>query len=124
MQLTHEQARTLQQPAAEAFPARAAQFLAREYPALAERVGAQAMAALVEHGQRRAALHGFTGERDIVQYLLVMLRLGPRFDEDPALVTLQPFLDAASTLPVQWRLNVLLSAARRRPEPGERHGTR
>ena len=87
---------------------------------MARQVGPQAFEAFVAHGLQRAAMHGFDSERDIVQYLLVMLHLGPRFDEDPALVTLQPFLDPRSTMQAQWRLNVLLRAARRRPEPEAR----
>ena len=120
MHITSEQAQALKQPVVDAFPARATRFLQAEFPALAGQVGPQALEAFVAHGLQRAALHGFDGERDIVQYLLVMLYLGPRFDEDPALVTLQPFLDPGSTMPPQWRLNVLLGAARRRPEPEAR----
>jgi len=121
MHITSEQAQALKQPVVDAFPARAVRFLQAEYPALARQVGPQALAAFVAHGLQRAAKHGFHGERDIVQYLLVMLYLGPRFDEDAALVTLQPFLDPRSPMQPQWRLNVLLGAARRRPEPEARH---
>lgn len=120
MHITPEQAKALQQPLIDGFPARAARFLQTHYPALAAQVGPQALAAFVAHGQQRATLHGFTSERDIVQYLLVMLYLGPRFDEDPALITLRPFLDPQSTMAPQWRLNVLFGATRRRPEPGAR----
>lgn len=121
MHISSEQAQALKQPVIDGFPARAARFLQAEYPVLAGRVGPQALAAFVAHGQQRAATHGFVSERDIVQYLLVMLYLGPRFDEDPAWGTLGPFLDPASSMAPQWRLNVLLGAARRRPEPGVRH---
>ena len=118
MQITSEQAQALQQPVIDGFPGRAGRFLEAEYPALARQVGPQAMAAFVAHGQQRAVLHGFRSEREIVHFLLVMLYLGPRFDEDPALSTLQPFLDPTSTMSPQWRLHVLFGAARRRPEPG------
>jgi hypothetical protein len=118
MHISHKQAQALQQPVADAFPRRAARFLQDEYPDLARAVGLQAFDALVAHGQQRAVRYGFTSERDIVHYLLVMLYLGARFDEDPALVTLRPFLDAKSTMSPQWRLHVLFGAARRRPEPG------
>jgi hypothetical protein len=121
MHISSEQAQALKQPVIDAFPARAARFLQAEYPALARQVGPRALEAFVDHGLQRAAIHGFAGERDIVQYLLAMLYLGPRFDEDPALVALQPFLDPRSTMQPQWRLNVLLGAARRRPEPEARH---
>jgi len=121
MHLTSAQAQALQQPVVDGFPDRAARFLEREYPAVAAQVGPQAMAAFVAHGQERAVMHGFTSERDIVHYLLVMLYLGPRFDEDRALVTLRPFLDPQSTMSPEWRLHVLFGAARRRPEPGVRH---
>ena len=120
MHISPEQAQALKQPVIDAFPARAARFLQAEYPALARRVGPQALDAFVAHGLQRAAIHGFASERDIVQYLLVMLHLGPRFDEDAALIALQPFLDPRSPMHAQWRLNVLLAAARRRPEPEAR----
>ena len=120
MHISLEQAQTLQQPIIDGFPRRAAQFLQDEYPDLARAVGPQAFDALVAHGQQRAVLHGFTSERDIVRYLLVMLYLGPRFDEDPALVTLLPFLEPQSTMSPEWRLHVLFGAARGRPEPGGR----
>jgi hypothetical protein len=120
MHVTSAQARALSQPVVDAFPARAARFLQEEYPALAHQVGPQAFDAFVAHGLRRAALHGFASERDIVHYLLAMLYLGPRFDEDPALITLRPFLDPQSSMAPAWRLKVLLDAARRRPEPGAR----
>ncbi len=121
MHITSAQAQALRQPVIDAFPARAARFLQARYPALAEQVGPQAFDAFVAHGRQQAGRHGFTSERAIVQYLLVMLYLGPRFDEDPALTTLRPFLDPQSTMAPQWRLNVLFGAARRRPEPGARH---
>jgi hypothetical protein len=87
---------------------------------LARQVGPRALDAFVTHGMQRATVHGFASERDIVQYLLVMLHLGPRFDEDAALIALQPFLDPRSPMQAQWRLNVLIGAARRRPEPEAR----
>lgn len=120
MNFTPEQAEALQKPVADSFPIRASRFLQDEYPDLAAQVGPQAFDALVAHGQQRAVEHGFTSERDIVQYMLVMLYLGPRFDEDPAQATLRPFLDSQSTMSPEWRLHVLFSAARRRPEPGTR----
>lgn len=120
MHITSLQAKALAQPVIDAFPARAARFLRAEFPALARQIEPTAFDAFVTHGQRQAVLHGFTSERDIVQYLLVMLYLGPRFDEDPALITLHPFLDPLSTMAPQWRLNVLFDVARRRPEPGAR----
>ena len=120
MHISPEQAQALKQPVIDAFPARTARFLQAEYPALARRVGPQALDAFVAHGLQRAAIHGFASERDIVQYLLVMLHLGPRFDEDAALIALQPFLDPRSPMQAQWRLNVLIGAARRRPEPEAR----
>ena len=122
MHISQSQARALQQPVVKSFPARAARFLRDQYPELASQVGAQAFDALVAHGQSRAVRYGFTSEIHIVRYLLVMLYLGPRFDEVPALVTLRPFLDATSTMPPEWRMNILFGAARRRPEPGARHG--
>ena len=120
MHITSEQAQALAQPVIAAFPARAARFLRGEFPALAQRIEPAAFDAFVAHGQQRAVRYGFASERDIVQYLLAMLYLGPRFDEDPALITLRPFLDARSTMAAQWRLNVLFDVARRRPEPGAR----
>lgn len=120
MQITSQQADALSRPVIDAFPARAAQFLKTEFPALAQRIEATAFEAFVVHGQRRAVQHGFASERAIVQYLLVMLYLGPRFDEDPKLVRLRPFLDADSPMGSQWRLNVLFDAARDQPEPGAR----
>jgi hypothetical protein len=120
MHISSRQAKVLQKPVVDGFPARASRFLQDEYPELARQVGPQAFDALVAHGQQRAVLHGFTSERHIVRYLLLMLYLGPRFDEDPTLATLQPFLDAQSTMSPEWRLHVLFGAARRRPEPGAR----
>ncbi len=120
MHITFQQASALSRPVVDAFPARAVQFLKNEYPALAERIEPAAFDAFVAHGQERAVRYGFTSERAIVQYLLAMLYLGPRFDEDPALARLRPFLDAKSTMGPQWRLNVLFDAARGRPEPGAR----
>ena len=121
MHISRKQARALQKPVIDSFPARASRFLQDEYPELARQVGAPAFDALVAHGQPRAVRYGFTSEIHIVRYLLVMLYLGPRFDEDPALVTLRPFLDAASTMSPDWRMHILFGAARRRPEPGARH---
>lgn len=122
MHISRKQAKALHKPVIDGFPARASRFLQDEYPELAGQVGAPAFDALVAHGQPRAVHYGFTSEIHIVRYLLVMLYLGPRFDEDPALVTLRPFLDAASTMSPEWRMHILFGAARRRPEPGARHG--
>ena len=108
--------------AADSFDQRALTFLERHYPQLVERAGDERFMRLVQHGRVRAVQHGFTGERDIVKYLLLMLYLGPRFDEDPELVTLRPLLDPASVMSPAWRLNVMTRAAMRRPEPGARHG--
>lgn len=121
MHISSTQARALQRPVIDSFPARASRFLQDEYPELARQVRAPAFDALVAHGHPRAVQYGFTSEIHIVRYLLVMLYLGPRFDEDPALVTLRPFLDAASTMSPDWRMHILFGAARRRPEPGARH---
>ncbi len=120
MHITPGQAAALRQPVIKSFPARASRFLQDEYPALARQVGPEAFDALVAHGQERAVRHGFTSEIHIVRYLLVMLYLGPRFDEDPARVTLRPFLDASSTMSPEWRMHILFGAARRCSEPGTR----
>jgi len=122
MQISQRQGAALARPSADGFNQRALDFLARHYPGLARRAGDERFMRLVEHGRARAVLHGFTSERHIVQYLLLMLHLGPRFDEDPGLPTLQPLLDPASKMPPEWRLNVLTRVAARRPEPGSQDG--
>jgi hypothetical protein len=120
MQLNARQFDAMSAPVAQGFEARALAFLQAEFPALAKQADAGRFAQLVSLGHRQAVAHGFTSERHIVQYLVLMLYLGPRFDVDPAFATLGPLLDPASPMDPVWRLNVLLRAARRRPEPGKR----
>jgi hypothetical protein len=58
-------------------------------------------------------LHGFISERDIVQYLVVMMHLEPFFDVDPVPEsTMRMFLDATSTMKPAMRMRVLMSAAK------------
>lgn len=120
MQIHARQSDQMSAAVARSFEARALGFLQAEFPALALKADAERFAQLVSFGHQRAMTHGFTSERQIVQYLVLMLYLGPRFDEDPKFVTLKPMLDPASRMNSSWRLNVLLRAARRRPEPGQR----
>jgi hypothetical protein len=122
MQITQRQGAALSRPSADSFNQRALAFLERHYPNLARRAGDERFMRLVEHGRARAVLHGFTSERHIVQYLLLLLHLGPRFDQDPDLATLQPLLDPASPMAPAWRLNILTRIAARRPEPGSDDG--
>jgi hypothetical protein len=123
MKIAARQVAALSRPPADSFDARAAEFLVRSYPELGLADDVR-LRRFVGHGHERALQHGFTSERDIVQYLLVMMQLGPKFDEDPQYPALRPFLDPASTMQPQWRLNVLLAAAARAPAPGERHAVR
>jgi len=122
MQISQRQGAVLSRPSADGFNQRALAFLERHYPTLAQRAGDERFMRLVEYGRARAVLHGFTSERHIVQYLLLLLHLGLRFDEDPDLVTLRPLLDPASPMAPAWRLNVLTRVAARRPEPESRDG--
>ncbi len=106
------QAAQLSRATANGFTARARDFLKSKYPELAGKADDDRILQFVEHGSKRAQLHGFTSEREIVQYLLVMIHLGPKFDEDPRrTAVLAPFLDPASSMRPQMRLNVLLQAA-------------
>jgi hypothetical protein len=112
MQISARQSAAMSRATIDGFDQRALDFLKRRRPDLAQRAGDERLLLLVRHGRSRAPLHGFTSERDIVQYLLVMIHLGPRFDEDPARSgVLQRFLDPASTMPTQMRLDVLIDAA-------------
>jgi hypothetical protein len=112
MQISARQSAAMSRATTDSFDQRALDFLKRRYPDLAERAGDERMLRLVQHGRVRAPLHGFTSERDVVQYLLVMIHLGPRFDEDPARApVLRRFLDPASTMPAQMRMGVLIDAA-------------
>lgn len=112
MHITARQAAEMSRATADGFTARASAFLKDRYPALAGQAGDDRLMQFVEHGRKRAQLHGFTSERDIVQYLLVMVHLGPKFDEDPRrAAVMAPFLDPASSMRPQMRLNVLLQAA-------------
>jgi hypothetical protein len=112
MQISARQSAAMSRATADSFDQRALDFLKRRYPDLAERAGDERFMRLVQHGRVRAPMHGFTSERDVVQYLLVMIHLGPRFDEDPVRAgVLQRFLDPASTMPAQMRLDVLVDAA-------------
>jgi glycerol-3-phosphate acyltransferase PlsY len=120
MQISAGQSAAMSRTAADSFEARALAFLQAEFPALAQKAETERFAQFVRFGHERALAHGFQGERHVVQYLLLMLYLGPMFDTDPQLATMKPLLDPASPMAPAWRLNVLLRAARGRPEPGSR----
>jgi hypothetical protein len=113
MQITARQAEILARPQVEGFKLRAQEFLKREFPAIAQREDPAPLERFVAHGQERAVFHGFTGERDIVQYLVVMMHLGPFFDVDPVREPImRMFLDASSTMKPAMRLRVLMQAAK------------
>jgi hypothetical protein len=113
MQISAEQAAILARPQIEGFELRAQEFLKREFPVIAQREDPAPLARFVAHGHARAVLHGFTGEHDIVQYLVVMMHLGPFFDVDPVREPImRMFLDASSTMKPAMRMRVLMQAAK------------
>ncbi len=112
MQISAHQIAVLSGPQVQSFEARAQAFLKQRFPNVAQRDDPGPLERFVAHGHARAVLHGFTGERDIVDYLVVMMQLGPFFDVDPDREPLlRRFLDAASTMKPAMRMRVLLAAA-------------
>jgi hypothetical protein len=125
MQISAQQAATLSQPQIQSFETRAQAFLKHRFPAIARRDDPAPLARFVAHGHQRAVLHGFTGERAIVDYLVVMMQLGPFFDVDPVREpVLRLFLDPASSMKPAMRMRVLLAAgnAAARAETGAPRG--
>src|SRR6516164_2784623 len=89
IQISRDQFDTMRREGEERFVLRAAQFLREEFPAIAGRAEPDKLAAAIRAGMARAAAYGFESERDIVQYLVAMIHLGPRFDEDASLPSAQ-----------------------------------
>jgi hypothetical protein len=123
MQIDPRQFNVLTQAHAARFEARACEFLQVEFPAVAGKSDEQRLLRFIAHGRRRAELHGFTSERNIVLYCLAMMHLGPMFDEEAAFAHLAPQLDPASPAGPDARLRVLLEEARRHPGPGQAHAS-
>jgi hypothetical protein len=111
LQISAEQYQALQQQGERRFIERAAAFLRAEFPDTAGRAAADKLDAAIRFGMARAAGHGFETERHIVDFLCLMFRLGPRFDEDPALASLRPPLRDLPGTPPAVRMAFLLDAA-------------
>jgi hypothetical protein len=110
LQISREQFATLHRQGEEKFIARAAQFLRDQFPANAGRAEPEKLAAAIRYAMGRAASYGFESERDIVNFLVAMMHLGPKFDEDPNLPTVQAPLRGMPDTPAPVRMAFLMNA--------------
>jgi hypothetical protein len=110
IQISRDQFDTMRREGEEKFVRRAAQFLREKFPAIAGRAEPDKLLVAVRAGMGRAAAHGFESERDIVQYLVAMIQLGPRFDEDASLSSVQLPLRGMPGTPAPVRMAFLMKA--------------
>ena len=114
LQITPEQFTALQEQERERFVKRAADFLRARFPETAGRAEDRQLDVGIRAGIQRAARYGFATEREIVDWLSLMFRLGPRFDEDKRHADLQVPLRGMPGTPSAVRMAFLLNAAAER----------
>lgn len=121
MRITSQQFDQLEQALRESFVVRAIRFMHLEFPDVAARVDDQELRRLVGFAEQQAMKYGFTTEREIMLYLVVMLKLGARFDDDRRWSALRlPLAEMAGT-PSAARIGFLVDMASDILE-GERNG--
>ena len=84
-----------QRAAVDDFAERMVPHLARTFPTESDALGEAGIRALIRLGIERAARHDLLQEYDVCLYLHVMLALGERFDDDPAISWARAALDEA-----------------------------
>jgi hypothetical protein len=84
-----------QRAAVDDFAERMVPHLFETFPEEADALGEAGIRALIRLGIERAARHHLLQEYDVCLYLHVMLALGPRFDDDPALSWARAALEEA-----------------------------
>ncbi len=85
MRLSREQQAALQQTEREAFRVRVLAQVRRLFPGACASMGDEGTTALIGEGIQRALRHGFSSEQDAFRFITLLIALGPRFDDDPAL---------------------------------------
>lgn len=82
-----------------------------EFPDVAARADDQELHRLVCFAEQKAMKYGFTTEREIMLYLVVMLKLGARFDADRRWLALRlPLVEMTGT-PSAARIGFLVDMA-------------
>jgi hypothetical protein len=122
LQISKEQFAALRRLGEEKFIVRASDFLREQFPAIAGGADPAKLAAAVRQAMARAAAYGFETERDIVSFLTAMMQLGPRFDEDPNLTTVQVPLRGMPGTPAPVRMAFLMNAVGDIVAERKRHG--
>jgi hypothetical protein len=84
-----------QRAAVDDFAERMVPHLVETFPDESAELGEAGIRALIRLGIERAARHGLSQEYDVCLYLHVMLALGPRFDDDPAISWARAALEEA-----------------------------
>jgi hypothetical protein len=110
LRISNDQFATLRRQGEEKFIARAAAFLREAYPATAGRAEPAKLDAAIRYGIARANGYGFATERDIVGFLVAMLEIGPKFDEDPRHAALHVPLRGMPGTPASVRMGFLMNA--------------
>ncbi|MEP7120518.1 MAG: hypothetical protein ABJE95_06405 [Byssovorax sp.] len=86
-----------QRAAVDDFAERMVTHLVETFPDESEERGEAGIRALIRLGIERAARHQLVQEYDVCLYLHVMLALGERFDDDPALSWARAALEEAGS---------------------------
>lgn len=85
--------------------ARLAAHLRARHGDLVAGLSDEALSRRVRVGVRRAATHGITWDSTLAAYLVLMLRVSPRFDEHPVVRAILDFED----LPPDLRIDALMA---------------
>jgi hypothetical protein len=81
------------------------------FPARCAALGAEALAAHVEDGMRRAEAHGLALERDISAYVELMMVFGPDFEHDARFSWARPLADAGGSPDPSARIQATFAGA-------------
>jgi hypothetical protein len=88
-----------QRAAVDDFAERMVPHLQETFPDESDELGEAGIRALIRLGIERSARHHLVQEYDVCLYLHVMLALGPRFDDDPALSWARAALEETEVTP-------------------------
>jgi hypothetical protein len=96
MQISEEQMQAFAPQMQRQFEETCAVVLRSTYPEITAPHPHEKLLELIRFGTERAARHGIVANEDVERWLHLMMRLGPRFDDDPRHTELAAILSDAN----------------------------